>query len=55
MDNDSYVTERKILDGISFAVTAGQSVAIVGTSGSGINCILCFFSYAFFCCLCYLL
>jgi len=31
----SYLTERKILDGISFAVPAGKSVAIVGTSGSG--------------------
>ncbi|XP_010695797.2 ABC transporter B family member 25, mitochondrial [Beta vulgaris subsp. vulgaris] len=38
--NFSYVTERKILDGISFAVTAGQSVAIVGTSGSGKSTIL---------------
>lgn len=35
MDNDSYLTERKILDGISFVVPAGRSVAIVGTSGSG--------------------
>lgn len=31
----SYLTERKILDGISFVVPAGKSVAIVGTSGSG--------------------
>lgn len=31
----SYLTERKILDGISFIVPAGKSVAIVGTSGSG--------------------
>lgn len=31
----SYLPERKILDGISFAVPAGKSVAIVGTSGSG--------------------
>ncbi|KAJ6832440.1 ABC transporter B family member 25, mitochondrial [Iris pallida] len=30
-----YLTERKILDGISFVVSAGKSVAIVGTSGSG--------------------
>ncbi|THG07035.1 hypothetical protein TEA_008485 [Camellia sinensis var. sinensis] len=30
----SYVPERKILDGISFVVPAGTSVAIVGTSGS---------------------
>lgn len=27
--------ERKILDGVSFVVPAGKSVAIVGTSGSG--------------------
>lgn len=31
----SYLTERKILDGISLVVPAGKSVAIVGTSGSG--------------------
>jgi len=31
----SYLTERKILDGISFVLPAGKSVAIVGTSGSG--------------------
>ncbi|KAL3828999.1 hypothetical protein ACJIZ3_017801 [Penstemon smallii] len=31
----SYLPERKILDGISFVVPAGKSVAIVGTSGSG--------------------
>lgn len=31
----SYMAERKILDGISFVVPAGKSVAIVGTSGSG--------------------
>uniref|UniRef100_A0A7N0VD58 Uncharacterized protein n=1 Tax=Kalanchoe fedtschenkoi TaxID=63787 RepID=A0A7N0VD58_KALFE len=36
----SYVTERKILDGISFVVPAGKSVAIVGTSGSGKSTIL---------------
>ncbi|XP_021751097.1 ABC transporter B family member 25, mitochondrial-like [Chenopodium quinoa] len=36
----SYLTERKILDGISFVVPAGQSVAIVGTSGSGKSTIL---------------
>lgn len=30
-----YLTERKILDGLSFVVSAGRSVAIVGTSGSG--------------------
>lgn len=36
----SYLTERKILDGISFAVPAGKSVAIVGTSGSGKSTIL---------------
>lgn len=33
--NYSYLSERKILDGISFVVPAGKSVAIVGTSGSG--------------------
>lgn len=36
----SYLTERKILDGISFVVPAGRSVAIVGTSGSGKSTIL---------------
>ncbi|CAL5333898.1 unnamed protein product [Camellia sinensis] len=36
----SYVPERKILDGISFVVPAGTSVAIVGTSGSGKSTIL---------------
>ncbi|KAG7946624.1 hypothetical protein I3843_14G049900 [Carya illinoinensis] len=36
----SYVTERKILDGVSFVVPAGKSVAIVGTSGSGKSTIL---------------
>nr|VDD32540.1 unnamed protein product [Brassica oleracea] len=36
----SYVPERKILDGISFVVPAGKSVAIVGTSGSGKSTIL---------------
>ncbi|XP_074276168.1 ABC transporter B family member 25, mitochondrial isoform X1 [Silene latifolia] len=36
----SYLTERKILDGISFSVPAGQSVALVGTSGSGKSTIL---------------
>ncbi|KNA16021.1 hypothetical protein SOVF_092970 [Spinacia oleracea] len=35
-----YLTERKILDGISFVVPAGRSVAIVGTSGSGKSTIL---------------
>lgn len=35
-----YLTERKILDGISFVVSAGKSVAIVGTSGSGKSTIL---------------
>ncbi|KAF8364678.1 hypothetical protein HHK36_033358 [Tetracentron sinense] len=35
-----YLTERKILDGISFIVPAGKSVAIVGTSGSGKSTIL---------------
>ncbi|KAL0887111.1 hypothetical protein Bca101_011094 [Brassica carinata] len=36
----SYVPERRILDGISFVVPAGKSVAIVGTSGSGKSTIL---------------
>ncbi|KAA8543621.1 hypothetical protein F0562_021633 [Nyssa sinensis] len=36
----SYLTERKILDGISFVVPAGKSAAIVGTSGSGKSTIL---------------
>ncbi|KAG1371456.1 ABC transporter B family member 25 [Cocos nucifera] len=35
-----YLTDRKILDGISFVVSAGKSVAIVGTSGSGKSTIL---------------
>ncbi|KAF3959155.1 hypothetical protein CMV_016005 [Castanea mollissima] len=35
-----YLTERKILDGVSFVVPAGKSVAIVGTSGSGKSTIL---------------
>ncbi|KAI3891945.1 hypothetical protein MKX03_031603 [Papaver bracteatum] len=35
-----YLAERKILDGISFTVPAGKSVAIVGTSGSGKSTIL---------------
>ncbi|KAL8225075.1 hypothetical protein R6Q57_017632 [Mikania cordata] len=36
----SYLRERKILDGVSFAVPSGKSVAIVGTSGSGKSTIL---------------
>lgn len=36
----SYLLERKILDGISFVVPPGKSVAIVGTSGSGKSTIL---------------
>ncbi|KAL0537564.1 hypothetical protein IC582_026543 [Cucumis melo] len=36
----SYLAERKILDGVSFVVPAGKSVAIVGTSGSGKSTIL---------------
>lgn len=36
----SYLPERKILNGISFVVPAGKSVAIVLTSGSGNKCIL---------------
>ncbi|KAF1868830.1 hypothetical protein Lal_00048109 [Lupinus albus] len=35
-----YLTERKILDGISLVMPAGKSVAIVGTSGSGKSTIL---------------
>eukprot|EP00268_Persea_americana_P051384 TRINITY_DN5675_c1_g1_i7.p1 TRINITY_DN5675_c1_g1~~TRINITY_DN5675_c1_g1_i7.p1 ORF type:complete len:305 (-),score=63.12 TRINITY_DN5675_c1_g1_i7:422-1336(-) len=35
-----YLRERKIIDGISFVVSAGSSVAIVGTSGSGKSTIL---------------
>nr|XP_029124001.1 ABC transporter B family member 25, mitochondrial isoform X2 [Elaeis guineensis]XP_029124002.1 ABC transporter B family member 25, mitochondrial isoform X2 [Elaeis guineensis] len=35
-----YLTDRKILDGISFIVSAGKNVAIVGTSGSGKSTIL---------------
>lgn len=35
-----YTMERKILDGVSFVVSAGKSVAIVGTSGSGKSTIL---------------
>lgn len=35
-----YLTDRKILDGVSFVVSAGSSVAIVGTSGSGKSTIL---------------
>ncbi|CAN0876869.1 ABC transporter B family member 25, mitochondrial [Linum grandiflorum] len=36
----SYLPERKILNGVSFIVPAGKSVAIVGTSGSGKSTIL---------------
>ncbi|XP_027112840.2 ABC transporter B family member 25, mitochondrial-like [Coffea arabica] len=36
----SYLPERKILNGVSFFVPAGKSVAIVGTSGSGKSTIL---------------
>ncbi|XP_051203972.1 ABC transporter B family member 25, mitochondrial [Lolium perenne] len=35
-----YIPERKILDGASFTVPAGKSLAIVGTSGSGKSTIL---------------
>lgn len=35
-----YLTDRTILNGISFDVPAGKSVAIVGTSGSGKSTIL---------------
>ncbi|XP_061347450.1 ABC transporter B family member 25, mitochondrial isoform X2 [Gastrolobium bilobum] len=35
-----YLTERKILDGVSLVVPAGKSVAIVGTSGSGKSTVL---------------
>ncbi|KAI4368934.1 hypothetical protein MLD38_017434 [Melastoma candidum] len=36
----SYLPDRKILDGISFVVPAGKSIAVVGTSGSGKSTIL---------------
>ncbi|XP_057474147.1 ABC transporter B family member 25, mitochondrial isoform X2 [Actinidia eriantha] len=36
----SYVAGRKMLDGVSFVVPAGKSVAIVGTSGSGKSTVL---------------
>lgn len=42
---NSYLTERKILDGVSFVVPAGKSVAIVGTSGSGKALLLSFFIF----------
>lgn len=35
-----YLKDRKILEGVSFVVPAGRSVAIVGTSGSGKSTIL---------------
>ncbi|KMZ66425.1 ABC transporter B family member 25 [Zostera marina] len=35
-----YLIDRKILEGVSFIVPAGKSVAIVGTSGSGKSTIL---------------
>ncbi|KAG0449359.1 hypothetical protein HPP92_027399 [Vanilla planifolia] len=35
-----YLQDQKILDGVSFVVPAGRSVAIVGTSGSGKSTIL---------------
>ncbi|CAN6985876.1 hypothetical protein IGI04_000818 [Brassica rapa subsp. trilocularis] len=36
----SYLPERKILDGVTFEVPAGKSVAVVGSSGSGKSTIL---------------
>ncbi|KAI3410826.1 uncharacterized protein J3R85_018434 [Psidium guajava] len=36
----SYLAERKILNGVSFEVPAGKSIAVVGTSGSGKSTIL---------------
>ncbi|KAF8018719.1 hypothetical protein BT93_H3579 [Corymbia citriodora subsp. variegata] len=35
-----YLAERKILNGVSFEVPAGKSIAVVGTSGSGKSTIL---------------
>jgi ATP-binding cassette subfamily B (MDR/TAP) protein 7 len=35
-----YLSDRPILNGVSFEVPAGKSVAIVGTSGSGKSTIL---------------
>ncbi|XP_030464281.1 ABC transporter B family member 25, mitochondrial isoform X2 [Syzygium oleosum] len=35
-----YLAERKILQGVSFEVPAGKSIAVVGTSGSGKSTIL---------------
>jgi ABC-type iron transport system FetAB ATPase subunit len=43
----SYLAERKVLDGVSFSVPAGKSVAIVGTSGSGKKLHPSFFSSNF--------
>jgi len=42
-----YVPERKIVDGATFTVPAGKSVAIVGSSGSGKSFFNQIISYVF--------